>query len=281
MRGIEPNRAKPARPQVGRVSAVLGMLSALGKKRVVEEYPLFATTTIDLFLIGAILFVAGFTKGLAGFGQALVAVPLLAEIIGIRTTSPLMALCALVANVYLLRRHRHALRMGEIWRLSATSLLAIPFGVWGLRNLDERIVLGLLGVVLIGYSLYALFSPRLPRIENPNWAYPFGLVAGLLGGAYNTSGPPAVIYGTSRQWEPAEFKGNLQAFFLLNTFIVVASHALSHNFTPAVFQYFGIAVPFLAFGLWAGARMDRYLDPVFFRKIVLVILVVLGLTLVF
>lgn len=232
-------------------------------------------------LVAVVLFLAGFTKGLTGFGQALVAMPLLARLIGIRITSPIMSLYAFLSNIYLLFRHRRALRWSEIGRLTIASLVGVPLGVWGLRHLEERVILALLGFVLVGYSSYALFAPRLPRIRDGRWAWPFGFVAGLLGGAYNTNGPPVVIYGHSREWAPDEFKGNLQAFFLINSISVVAAHLFGGNYTPAVVRYFLAGLPFVAVGLWIGARVDRYLKPDLFRKIVLVTLAALGVSLFF
>ena len=232
------------------------------------------------FVFGAIVFVAAFTKGLAGFGQALVAVPLLVSVIGIQLTAPVMSLFGLTSNIYLLIRNRRALDFREIWRLSAASLLMAPVGVWGLSALDEELVLSILGGVLIVYSLYSLIAPRLPEIKQLNLGFFFGACSGLLTGAFNTGGPPVVIYGTCRQWEPAAFKGNLQAFFMLNSVVVVSSHFLSRNYTPAVLRYFALAVPFLVVGMVIGARMDKYLDPVQFRKLVLVLLIVLGVTLI-
>lgn len=77
------------------------------------------------------------------------------------------------------------------------------------------IVTAFLGVVIVAYALYALFNPTLPELAQRSWAYGFGFAGGVLSGAYNTSGPPVVIYGTCRCWQPAEFKSNLQGYFLL------------------------------------------------------------------
>lgn len=235
---------------------------------------------LQTIVFGAIMFFAAFTKGLAGFGQALVAVPLLVGIIGVQTTAPVMSLFGFVSNIYLLIRHREALKWDEVWRLSVTSMIAVPIGVWGLKMLNETVVLALLGVVLIGYSLYALLGPRLPRIRNKRSSFFFGACSGLLSGAFNTGGPPVVIYGTCRGWDPAEFKGNLQAFFMLNSVMTVSSHLISGNYTGPVLRYFALAMPFLVAGMLLGSRMDRYLDPVQFRKMVLVLLIILGVTLI-
>ena len=230
-----------------------------------------------LFLVAL---AAAFTQSLTGFGSALVSMAVLPGLIGIRTAAPLVTLITVTIDVALLARYRQALNLRAIWRLVTALVLGVPLGILVLRRVEERFVLAILGVVIAGYALYALLSPRLPRLEHPAWAYGFGFLAGVLGGAYNTSGPPVVIFGNCQRWPPSEFKGNLQGFFLVNDLLVIAGHALSRNLTALVLRDYLIVLPALIVGLFVGGRLDRRLDPGLFRKIVLVLLVVMGLRLV-
>ena len=100
-----------------------------------------------------------------------------------------------------------------------------------------------------------------------------------MGGAYNTSGPPAIIYGNCRKWSLQEFKSNLAGYFLVGSIVVVTSHWMSGNFTPVVWMNFWITLPALFLGFFLGQGMDRWLNPEIFRRIVLVLLVGLGLRL--
>lgn len=236
---------------------------------------------MSLFAVLLVIFFAVFTQSLTGFGSALVAMALLPGLIGIRSAAPLVALVAVTIELLLLARYRSALNLGSVWRLALASILGIPIGILGLRQVNERLVLGFLGVVLAGYALYGLLNLKLPALKEPAWAYGFGFLAGILGGAYNTSGPPAILYGNCRRWEPAEFKSNLAGFFLLTDAIIVTAHAWSRNLTLAVLQHYLWALPVIGLGLLAGISLDRYLSPVAFRKVVLGLLVVMGLRLVF
>ncbi|MFQ5856424.1 MAG: hypothetical protein ACE5LU_12350, partial [Anaerolineae bacterium] len=78
------------------------------------------------------------------------------------------------------------------------------------------VVKRLLGLILIAYACYTLAHPVTPRLSSRRWVYPVGFVAGCLGGAYNTPGPPVIVYGSLRQWPKQEFRAMLQAFFCLN-----------------------------------------------------------------
>jgi uncharacterized membrane protein YfcA len=152
--------------------------------------------------------------------------------------------------------------------------------VLALRHLDAAIVTTALGVILVGYALYALFSPQLPQLSGRGWAYGFGFVAGLLSGAYNTPGPPVIIFGNCRGWPPNEFKGNLQGFFLVNSLVVVAVHIVSGNYIADVWSNFLLALPGLAVGLIAGFLLSKRINADLFRKIVLLLLIILGARLI-
>jgi uncharacterized membrane protein YfcA len=230
-------------------------------------------------VLALVAFAAAFIQSLTGFGSALVAMAVLPTLLGIRTAAPLVALLAGTLEAVLLVRYRGAVNLRAAWPLLAASALGIPVGVLALAHIEERVVLIVLGVVIAGYALYALLNPRLPRLDHPAWAGAFGFVAGVLGGAYNTSGPPVVVYASTRGWAPDEFKGTLQGFFLVNDGLVILGHLLGHNLTLQVARFYAIALPALLLGAFLGARLDRYLNPAVFRKVVLALLLVVGLRL--
>lgn len=233
------------------------------------------------FLVGLIVFLAAFTQSLSGFGLALVSMALLPAVIGIRLATPLVALVAIVIEVVLMIRYRESLDVQAIWKVVLAAVAGTPLGVLFLSRVDERIALTVLGLVIAGYAVYALLGLKLPSLENPLWAYFSGLLGGILGGAYNTSGPPVIVYGDCRRWPPDVFKSNLQGYFIISSLVVAGSHALSGNFSPLVWRTFWWSLPFIGVGLLAGLSLDRWLNSVTFRRVVLVLLVLMGIRLMF
>ncbi|MFZ0548522.1 MAG: sulfite exporter TauE/SafE family protein [Candidatus Promineifilaceae bacterium] len=239
---------------------------------------MFETSVV---LVMGVVFLALFTQSLSGFGLALVSMPLLVSLVGIQTAAPLVAIIALFGEVILLVYYREALNLGVIWRLALASIIGIPVGVLLLRAAPERLVLGLLGFIVAGYALYALFNFRLPRLEGALWAYTAGFLAGILGGAYNTSGPPVIVYGNCRRWPRDSFKSNLQGFFTLNSVAILVSHALAGSFTADVWRLVPFGLSAAVIGIIAGTRLDKRLNPETFRKVVLVLLFFIGVKLFF
>jgi uncharacterized protein len=224
-----------------------------------------------------LIFLAVFTQTLTGFGSGLVAMAFLPALLGIHSAVPLVILITGSLELILLIRLRKKFNLKAVWRLMLAVLLGIPLGVWSLRGLSERSLLLVLGVVMTGYALYALFNLKLPRLEHPAWGYLTGFLSGLLGGAYGVGGPPAIIYGNCRAWEPDEFKSNLQGFFLVGDVLAILTHAIAGNLTRLVWSSYLYALPVIALGLLAGAALERFLNPQLFRKLVLVVLVIMGL----
>jgi len=227
-----------------------------------------------------VIFMAAMTQSLTGFGSALVAMALLPHHIGLRASASLVSLIALSIEIVLLLRYRQAVSLREVKPLVAASFVGILIGIYLLRRIDGSVMLVLLGLVIAIYGIYALLDWKLPELRQPAWAYAAGLLAGMLGGAYNTSGPPVILYADCRRWPPSEFKGNLQGFFLTNSVFVVTAHLLSKDLTPDIWRTYLIALPFIALGILTGTLLDRALPPEAFRKIVLLALVVMGIRVV-
>jgi uncharacterized protein len=238
---------------------------------------------IDWTVSGWILFAAALlagsvVQGLTGFGLALVSVPFLLMVVPATTATVVVAACGLIVNVVVLARLRESLRLGEVWGLLLALLPGVPLGAWLLSQVSKGLVMGALGGVLVGYGLYALLAPELPRRAGKGWAYPAGFIAGLLSGAYNTSGPPLVIYGDLRRWDRDEFRANLQVLFMVGEVLAIASHALLGNVGREAGLRVLVGAPVIALGLVAGRRLERFLDPERFRRAVLILLVIMGVT---
>jgi uncharacterized membrane protein YfcA len=236
---------------------------------------------MTILLVGLVVFLAVFTQSLSGFGVALVAMALLPSLVGIQFATPLVAIVGLVLEAVLVIYYRQSLDIRAVWKIALAAVVGTPLGVLFLARVNERISLTVLGVVIAVYALYALLELKLPRLGKRGWAYLAGLLGGMLGGAYNTSGPPVIVYADCRRWPPDVFKGNLQGYFIIVSSAIAVSHALNGNFTPQIWNMVLWALPFLAIGIIAGLSLDRWLNPLTFRRVVLVLLVLMGIRLMF
>lgn len=230
-------------------------------------------------LVLTILFVSTLTRSTFGFGDALLAMPLLSLIIDVQIATPLVQLIASVIAVVIVGQSWRSVDLRVTWRLVLSSAFGVPVGLIILKTAPEGLVIGLLAALLVTYGLYSMTRPNLPQLANQNWAYGFGFLAGILGGAYNTNGPPVIIYGSLREWSPERFRATLQGYFLPTGAFILLGHALGGLWTRQVWQLFGLSLPIVLAAIFLGGRLNRLTPPNRFDRLIYAILIVLGVIL--
>jgi hypothetical protein len=230
----------------------------------------------------AICFVATLVRSTFGFGESLIAVPLLALFIPIEIAVPLGVLISiLVAAVVLAQDHAHVHFHSAKW-LIAFAVLGIPVGLVILLRVDATIVKIALGTLVIAFSAYALITKRSLHLAHDSrpWLFVCGFISGVLGGAYGLNGPPLVIYGNLRRWDAQQFRATLQAYFLPASLLGATGFAINHLLTATVLRYFAIALPAAIPALFLGRYLNRRLQGDSFYRYVYAGLIVVGALLV-
>ena len=225
----------------------------------------------------AVLFASSLVRAVFGFGNALVAMPLLAMTsLGMQAATPIVALIATVMSLVIIVKDWRIIDLRSTWRLLAATVPGIPLGLLLLKGPYEAAGKVILALVIIGFSLYCLVQPRLITLKREWAAYPFGFIAGILGSAYNSNGPPIVIYGTARRWPPDHFRANLQGYFFPANVIIIAGHGLGGLWTPTVGWYFLLSLPIILISILLGNTLNRLIPQGHFDRLVHIILILIG-----
>lgn len=231
---------------------------------------------LEALVTALILFGATLVSSTFGFGAALFSMPLLTLWLGIARATPLFGLVGPTICAMILMGNWRLVEVASAWRLIASTLLGIPVGVWMVQQVPEAIVTRLLGTFLIAFAGYRLANWRLAQIKSPQWAFPFGFIAGMLGGAYNTNGPPVVIYGEMRCWSPTQFRATLQSYFLPSGLGIAASHAWGGLWTEHIFLLYAVALPGIFLAVVLGGQINRRIPAERFQRSLSVLLILLG-----
>jgi uncharacterized protein len=230
-------------------------------------------------LILLVIFAATLLRSSFGFGDALLAMPLLAMLIDMKTGTPLVAMVASTIALVILFRQWRQVHLAGAWRLILSSMLGIPLGLWLLTRGDDLILKIILGLGITIFSLYKIFHPRLFHLATERSAWIFGFVGGVLGGACNTNGPAIVVYGTLRGWAPPVFRATLQGYFLPVGLMIVAGHLGTGLWSGSVIRLYAMSLPLVLLGIWLGGHLNRRIAPERFEKQVYLLLATAGLLL--
>ena len=171
-----------------------------------------------------ILAVASFVFGLTGFGIGLVSLSLLPFFVPPATVVPLITLYGAAFALVMTIQLRRDVMFSQLVSLLIGTVLGTPVGVW---------VLG--GVAAESTETLDRPDPHRDCGDRVGWApirrncqdaigaSALEALAGLLGGAVGTPGPPVLLYAVAQGWSPRVMKAMLQAFFLVNQSVIVGT----------------------------------------------------------
>jgi uncharacterized protein len=226
-----------------------------------------------------VMFLASFVMGLTGFGIALVAMAFLPWLMSPVTAIVVLTIYAFVFSVVVVVQLRRDLTPGALVHLLIGTVAGTPLGVWLLASLPPSALNRLIGLVLVLVVALELRGVMPTRLVGRAWALGAGFLAGLIGGAVGTPGPPVIVYTTTQGWSPRTIKANTMGFFVANQGVILAGYwwvgLLTREVTTVSLAF---AVPALA-GVATGVALFGRLDAARFRRVVFGLLLVSGVVL--
>ena len=160
-------------------------------------------------------------------------------------------------------------------------MIGIPVGVILLSYINPVYLRFGVGVLLVLYTIYGLARPAFRPMKIGVAAdIGIGVTNGLVGGLTGLGGIVSTISCQWRGWtrdvQRAVFQPVLFAAFVVISVAMVFTGA----FTAETLKLYALGFPFMLAGLWSGFKLYGAIDDETFRKVVLVLLMVAGLSLI-
>jgi len=222
---------------------------------------------------------AALVSGTAGFGFGVVAMSVLPLFLGVKLLNPAITILSFGNSASVLAQGRKHVRWRPLVPLFIGAAVGIPLGVVSLGWLDEKIARRVLGAVLAAYVVYNLVPvPRRERALHPAWGAAFGLVSGMLGGAFSMSGPPVVIYFTLRGMEKDEMRSSLSAYFVMTALYKIPILAVNGFFTAEALRVILLMLIPTIVGTVGGQFLATRISNRVFQRVLLALLAATAVT---
>jgi uncharacterized membrane protein YfcA len=241
---------------------------------------MISITSISIYVL-IVVFVATLIRSTIGFGEALIAVPLLSLRLPLRTAAPLAVLISIAIAMVIVGQDWRKIHVRIAGGLVASTVFGIPVGLMLLTSAHPQAVKAALAILIIAFAAYSLIGPQLPELhsENRMWLIGCGFSAGVLGGAYGMNGPPLVIYGAMRRWSPEHFRATLQGYFLPASILGMIGYLFAGLWTATVTHYFLVSLPGLIPAILLGRVCNRRLQGATFHRLVYLVVAASGVLL--
>lgn len=208
-----------------------------------------------------VIFAATLIRSTFGFGEGLIAVPLLALSMPVRVAAPVVVLLSVTIAAVVVLQDWRKIHVSSTGWLLAPTFIGIPLGIALLTSAHHDIVKAALAIVIMGFSGYFLLVKKPAELaeDSSAWLLSCGFLAGVLGGAFGMNGPPLAVYGAKRRWSPQHFRATLQGYFLPASIVAMAGYWFSGLWTAAVTHYYlislSVALPAIFIGRAANHRL--------------------------
>ncbi len=223
-----------------------------------------------------IFFVSAFVTSFAGFGFALISVPLLALLLPVKLAVALQFPYSMGLFFYQAWRYRDHFQWEYARPFFGGALAGLTLGAFVLHYLPEVQLKRLLAVIVAlvvlvnlsgaGRQISARFS------KSPWLGRTCGVVSGSFLGAYNVGAPPMVIYIRSISEEPLVIKSFIATVFSIQFAILTVVYGVTGMFTWKGLGTSAAFLPVVLLGALIGFWLFRHASNRSYRLAVDVVL---------
>jgi uncharacterized membrane protein YfcA len=232
-------------------------------------------TLAEIVTVLVTVLLAAVVQNTAGFGFALMAVPLMSVVVDTHVAviiSTVLGLGSSAAQAWIGRADtdRPIAR-----RMTFAALAGMPFGLVVFKVVDSatlRLVVGVCVLVIV-----VLLARRLDlRHAGPHLDVVAGGISGVLATSVSTNGPPLVFALQARHIAPDVFRPTINTVFCVSGLVSLTLFTATGEVTAAALIGVAAALPSLGLGVVLGHRLRLYVSGERFRVMVLVLLALAG-----
>jgi hypothetical protein len=240
--------------------------------------------TFDLthVLVGVALLLAAFVKGATGLGFPLIATPMVALLLDIRTAVTVLILPNLFMDSaqvirdgipYNVFRRFSSLILPTIIGVFLGTMVLVKTPLWILN-----LCLGVMVLVFVAWNLLQFdfaISPRAEKILSPI----FGFISGFLNGMTNAAGPTLAIYLYSLKLEKRTFVKSIATIFMITKLSQLVAISTWNLFNWATITLSVQVLLFTLAGFYGGIKAQDRVNQKNFNRGLLILLSGIGVTL--
>jgi uncharacterized protein len=235
-----------------------------------------------LITVFASFFVASFLKGLTGLGFSTLCLGFLAVFMDLKLAIPLVFLPSLSSNLMVMADAGHFFTaLKRFWPLYVSAVPGLLVGILILDNSQSEIPKAILGGVMFIYGIWGLKSGimHLSKKREKHLILPVGILSGLVNGITGSQIMPIMPYLLSLKMNRNMFIQTINCAFTFNTLIMMAALGKLGMVTSTVLVISAGGILPVALGIFLGSRIRKNVTEEIYRKAVLILLTVLGISL--
>ena len=237
-------------------------------------------TTTQMVLVLLIILATSVVQAVAGFGFALLAVPLMVVVIDLQSAVIISSFVGILSNMLQSWQLRRNINRNMTRRFVLATAVGSPVGLLLFVYANQSALKIVLGLSIL-FGVFVL-SRGLELQHVSSWLdWIMGVLSGVLLMATSTNGPPLVLVLQARRIDPAPFRATLNMVFLVSATFGLVMFGLAGEILRSDVNVAAFAIPAMVIGVSTGVVIRKYVQQELFKKIVLFLLTIGGLSSLF
>lgn len=233
------------------------------------DFNLFIYLAITIFLSATI-------QGVAGFGFALISVPIMSIFSPITTVIPIIVFYSLISNFTVIFKTLKFTNFKKISPMIISGIIGIPIGASILKTFNPTNLKIAVGFVILFTSFIMLKGYKI-RFKKEKVSYIVtGLISGILNGSLSMSGPPIVLFLNNEGYNKNEFRANLALYSIITNILTIFTYIVSGLFSEHIVKTSLIGIIPLILGSYFGIFISEKIENHHFKKLILILLIITG-----
>lgn len=240
--------------------------------------------TTALLLIALVVYLlAGTVKGVVGIGLPTAAIGMMSQLIQPGTAIALVIIPMIVTNIWQVYRCgqvRSSIR--RYWRFMLSLAVVISVSSRFATQVSQSALMLVMGITIVIFSLDTLWRKPwvLPASYDRITQYLAGIAGGVMGGFAGIWSPPMVGYLLAIGVDRDEFVRALGLLILVGSVFLGIGYWQTGLLSVEIAKASVFVTVAALLGFVIGERIRRRLDAARFKKLVLVLFIVMGLNLI-
>ncbi|WP_274631005.1 sulfite exporter TauE/SafE family protein [Arvimicrobium flavum] len=216
-------------------------------------------------ILGVAALLAGLAKGLAGFGSALVFMPLASAAVGPVVAGPIFIVIDCITSFPLARISWAFADRAAVARIGLVAGIGLPVGIGILVSVDQTMIRWMISLFCLASVFVLMLGLRVDgRLQRAS-TFVTGLLSGIFHGIAQIGGPPVLLLWIAQGHAKATIRANALLYFALLTIATFIIFVAIGIFSWTSFTYALILLPIYAGGLVAGGWLFGRTSDRWFR----------------
>lgn len=223
-------------------------------------------------------FLASFIQATTGFAYAIVLMALWPLFLSVPEATQLLMFGSVTVVGYIVLKYRKHINFKNVAIPLVMGFIGNFIGINALLSLDNTVIVKVLGGLLILLAIYFfMFSSRIHIPKNPFTASLAGAFSGLMGGFFNISGPPIVLYYSVVSKNKEEYMATVQFYFVVLIVFKLFYLWWQRGLSQMVVSHIPMIVVASVAGMLLGLFVFKKLSAVAIKRAVYILMVISGL----